>query len=85
VVVGPRGRIEIDPRRLMTREASILGMSLHNVLATEHARIQLAIVARLESGALRPVVGRELPLAAADDAHRAVLAPGAHGKIVLVP
>lgn len=85
VVVGNRGRIEIDPRRLMTREASILGMSLHNLAPADQGRIQLAIVAGLEAGTLRPVVGRELPLAAAAEAHRAVLARGAHGKIVLVP
>ena len=36
-------------------------------------------------GTLTPVVGREFPLAEANEAHRAVLAPGAAGKIVLVP
>jgi peptide/nickel transport system substrate-binding protein len=36
-------------------------------------------------GSLKPVVGREMPLAEAAEAHRAVLEPGAHGKIVLVP
>ncbi len=44
-----------------------------------------AIVAGLENGTLRPVVGRELPLADAPAAHEAVLEPGALGKIVLVP
>jgi NADPH2:quinone reductase len=38
----------------------------------------------LDAGALRPVVGRELPLAEAPEAHRAVMSPGASGKIVLV-
>jgi NADPH2:quinone reductase len=84
VVVGSRGRIEIDPRLTMTRDSSVLGMSLNNQPLEEKARIQLAIVAGLENGTLRPVVGRELPLAQAAEAHRAVLAPGARGKIVLV-
>ena len=36
----------------------------------------------LASGALTPVVGQELPLADAAEAHRRVMAPGARGKIV---
>ena len=44
-----------------------------------------ALVAGLSNGTLNPVVGRELPLAEAPSAHEAVMAPGALGKIVLVP
>jgi NADPH2:quinone reductase len=44
-----------------------------------------ALGAGLANGTLRPVVGRELPLAEAAAAHRTVLEPGAYGKIVLVP
>ncbi len=85
VVVGSRGKVEIDARHAMTRDASILGMSLNNLSLEEKARIQPAILAGLENGSLRPVVGRELPLARAAEAHRAIMAPGARGKIVLVP
>ena len=42
-------------------------------------------VAGLESGALNPVVGTELPLRDAAQAHQQVMAPGAKGKIVLIP
>jgi len=38
----------------------------------------------LENGALRPVIGKELPLSEASQAHRAVMEPGAFGKIVLL-
>jgi NADPH2:quinone reductase len=85
VVVGSRGKVELDPRLAMTRDLAILGMSLNNATADEKLRMQGAIVAGLENGSLRPVVGRELPLAQAADAHRAVMSPGARGKIVLVP
>ena len=44
-----------------------------------------ALTAGLANGTLRPVVGRELPLAEAAAAHKAMLEPGAYGKIVLVP
>ena len=36
-------------------------------------------------GNLNPVIGKEMPLAQAVDAHHAVLQPGAYGKIVLIP
>jgi NADPH:quinone reductase len=84
VVIGNRGRVEIDARDAMSRDADIRGMVLPNTPPPEMASIHAALVAGLENGALRPVIGRELPLAEAPQAHRAVLEPGAFGKIVLV-
>ncbi len=69
----------------MTRDSSILGMSSVNATGEELQGIHAAIVAGLEIGSLRPVVGRELPLAEAEQAQRAVLEPGAFGKIALLP
>ncbi len=43
------------------------------------------VLAGVAEGALRPVVGREMPLKDAADAHVAVLGSGMDGKIVLVP
>jgi NADPH:quinone reductase len=83
VVVGNRGRVEIDPRQAMGRDAAILGMTLFNVTDRDLDEIHAALGAGLENGTLRPVVGRELPLAEAPRAHQAVMEPGAHGKIVL--
>ena len=83
VVIGTRGRVEIDPRQTFGRDAAIMGMTLFNSSPAELAAIHMALVAGLESGALAPVVGRELPLAAAPAAHAAVLEGGAVGKIVL--
>jgi NADPH2:quinone reductase len=85
VVVGSRGRVEIDPRKTMARDAAILGMSLLNAPPEELSGIHSALRAGLEAGTLRPVVGRELPLSEAARAHEEVLKPGAHGKIVLIP
>jgi NADPH2:quinone reductase len=84
-VIGSRGRVEIDPRDAMSRDADIRGMALPNTPAAELASIHAALVAGLENGALRPVIGKELPLAEAPQAHRAVMEPGAFGKIILVP
>lgn len=85
VVIGSRGPIEIDPRATMGRDSSILGMSLMNATPEELHAIHSALVAGLENGTLRPVVGQEMPLQDAARAHRAVMEPGAYGKIVLVP
>lgn len=85
VVVGSRGVVEINPRLAMTRDAAVFGMSLFNASERELQGANAAIVAGLENGTLRPVVGRELPLTEAARAHELVLEPGAQGKIVLLP
>ena len=83
VVIGNRGRVEIDPRGAMGKDAAILGMTLFNSPAAEIAAMHAAIVAGLTNGSLSPIVGREFPLADAALAHQAVMEPGALGKIVL--
>ena len=85
VVIGCRGTVEINPRQAMLRDAAILGMILFNASPEERDRIHAALAAGLRNGTLRPVVREEMPLAQAAAAHEKVLAPGAYGKIVLVP
>jgi NADPH2:quinone reductase len=84
VVVGNRGRVEIDARQAMGRDAAILGMTLFNATEADLVSIHAALVAGLENGTLNPVVGREMPLADAPRAHAAVMEPGALGKTVLI-
>jgi len=85
VVIGNRGRVEIDARKIMSKDCAVYGLALWGIAPDEIRRAHAAIIAGLESGALNPVVGREMPLADAARAHAAVMEPGAHGKIVLVP
>jgi len=85
VVIGNRGRVEIDPRKAMARDGAILGMTLFNATPEESREIHAGLVAGLENGTLNPVIGKEFPLADAVKAHLAVMEPGAYGKIVLVP
>jgi len=85
VVIGNRGRVEIDPRKIMIKDVSVFGLALWGIPADEIRRAHEAIVAGLESGALNPVVGTEMPLKDAARAHQQVMAPGAKGKIVLIP
>lgn len=87
VVVGSRGNVEINPREIMAREATVTGFVLWRVSERDAQEIHAALQAGLADGTLRPVVAAELPLASAPEAHRRVMAPGggARGKIVLVP
>lgn len=85
VVVGNRGTVEINARAAMSRDAAILGMMLTHATPAQLAGIHAALVEGLRNGTLRPVIGQELPLAQAPRAHEAVMEPGHHGKIVLVP
>jgi NADPH2:quinone reductase len=85
VVIGSRGMVQIDPRDTMTRDAMILGMLLFNTPESDKKAIHSALEKGFEKGDLRPVVGKELPLAEAPRAHDEVMRPGAYGKIVLSP
>jgi NADPH:quinone reductase len=85
VVIGSRGRVEIDARDLMMRDADIRGMLQFNTPAPDKASIHAALGAGLANGTLNPVIDREIPLADAARAHEIIMAKDAHGKIVLVP
>lgn len=85
VIVGSRGALEFTPRLLMARDAIVYGMMLPNMTADEWRVVNDGVRAALAAGTLRPLVGQELPLADAPKAHEAVMAPGAAGKIVLIP
>ncbi|GGJ42626.1 NADPH:quinone reductase [Neoroseomonas lacus] len=85
IVIGNRGEITVNPRLAMMKELDIRGIALWNATPAQVKPMMQDIMAGVAEGSLRPVIGREMPLADAAAAHVAVLAPGAHGKIVLVP
>ena len=86
-VVGNRDTIEINPRDLMAKESSILGVL--GGTPEEHKAAFAAINAGLERGFLVPVVDRSFNFGLADapKAHEEVIAHshGSAGKIVLLP
>jgi NADPH2:quinone reductase len=84
IVIGSRGEVTINPRELMARRASIRAFTLWGITPAEEADIHAGLFAGLENGTLRPVVGKELPLADAARAHKEILEPGSAGKIVLI-
>jgi len=85
IVIGSRGEITINPRDLMSRRGSIRGFTLWALNESEIAEIHAGILTGLENGTLRPVVGKQIPLAEAARAHREVTTSRASGKIILIP
>lgn len=83
VVVGNRGRIEINPRDAMLNEVDIRGMLTGHASETERQAIHEGLGQALSEGHLDPLVAGEFPLAQAAAAHEAVMAPGSCGKIIL--
>jgi NADPH2:quinone reductase len=84
IVIGNRGEVTINARELMGRRASIRAFTLWIITPDEEKEIHAGLLAGMESGTLRPVVGKEIPLAEAARAHKEILEPGAAGKVVLV-
>ncbi len=85
VTIGSRGDIEITPRDIMNCDGAILGMALKNFTGNVREQAVAAINAGLIKQTLAPVIRDELSLSHAADAHKRVLAPGAYGKIILIP
>ena len=68
----------------MTKELDILGVAPASRSDDEKRTIHSALVEAMRAGHLRPVIGKEYPMSEAVEAHTAVMAPGAYGKIVLI-
>lgn len=85
VIIGSRGRIEIDPRATMGKETDIRGLALANSSAEELEKTHNALYEAMASGVLKPVISARLPMAEAGKAHEMVMESGNCGKIILVP
>lgn len=83
VVVGSRGVIDFDPRSVMNRDAAVLGMNVANMPQEAFCSNMAVLQAALAEG-VRPLVGKEMPLAQAAQAHREVNR-GEGGKHILLP
>jgi NADPH:quinone reductase len=85
IIIGNRGDVTINARDLMARRSSARGFTLWAVTESETAEIHAALYAGMENNTLRPVIAKKIPLSEAARAHQEVLAPGASGKIILIP
>lgn len=85
VIIGSRGRIEIDPRATMGKETDIRGLALFNATRQELLETHEGLAKAMEKGDLSPAISKEFPLKNAPAAHELVMKDGNGGKIVLVP
>ena len=83
VVVGNRGTIEFNPRLLMIKDSSVIGMSIYNAEAKEYSGCMRAVLSAMEHGFFRPVVGGRYGLGEAAKAHGDLLGGGfSKGNII---
>ncbi|NWR59970.1 QOR oxidoreductase, partial [Bucorvus abyssinicus] len=86
MVVGCRGPVEINPRDTMSKESSIIGVSLFLATEEERQECAAAVLDGVEAGWLKPIVGSEYPLEKVVQAHEDIIhSSGARGKMVLLP
>ncbi len=87
VVVGSRGKVEIDARHLMTVSADVRGMQLYGATEQEFETMHREIGELLAAGSIKPIVGKRFTLSEAPLAHDYIINPpsGATGKVVLIP
>lgn len=90
VVIGMQGgrRAELDLGALLAKRAMVAATALRSRPVPEKATIVRGVVEQvwplIESGAIRPVVDRRLPLPEAAEAHRIVESSDHFGKVLLV-
>jgi len=79
---------KLDPALLVGRNVAVRGLYLGRLLAHRPEVVRAAIaelVSLWQDGAVRPLVGAELPLEQAAEAHRLIESRASTGKVVLVP
>jgi NADPH2:quinone reductase len=79
---------DVSPAWLVGRNIGVHGFYLGRLMGRDPERVARAAqdVLRLwEGGVVRPVVGAELPLDEAAEAHRLIESRQSTGKVVLIP
>ncbi|MCP2337428.1 NAD(P)H-quinone oxidoreductase [Actinomadura rupiterrae] len=90
VIIGMQGGYEakLNLVELVVQRKSVFGTTLRSRPADQKAAIVAAVQRNvwpmIESGAVRPVIERKVPMAQAAEAHRLMAAGGYFGKILLV-
>ena len=90
IAVGYAGGMwqEVNPAWLVGRNIGVHGFYLGRLIGRDPDRVERAakdVLGLWEAGAVRPIVGAELPLDNAADAHRLIESRQSTGKVVLIP
>lgn len=83
IIIGSRGKIEIDPRMTMGKETEIRGLALFAGSAEEQADTHKNLFKLMVEGVINPVISQILSLSDAAKAHEMVMQDGNCGKIIL--
>lgn len=83
VIIGSRSPVEINPRDIMSREATVTGILLFNATEQEMVQLYARLAAGMANGAISPIIGTSLPLAEAAQAHRLIGTSSIFGNLVL--
>lgn len=83
VIVGSRGTIEFTPRNLMTNDATITGMALTYPESKDVVEMHHGVTALVESGFLKPVIGRTFSLDEIQEAHEHLMGSSGDGRTIL--
>lgn len=83
VIVGSRGTVEFTPRNLMTNDATITGMAVTHPESQDMIEMHHGVTALVQSGFLKPVVGRTFPLEEVKEAHEHLMGSSGDGRTVL--
>jgi len=84
VIIGSRGPVEINPRFLMMKDASVVGMGLLNANEKDWEDMGAALTAGFQNGTLTPIVDKEYPLEKVADVHKDIIeSSGAKGNLIL--
>ena len=63
IVIGNRGEVTINARDLMGKKGSIRAFTLWAATPQEMKEIHAGLYAGMDNGTMRPVIGKEIPLA----------------------
>lgn len=82
VIVGSRDTIKVDPRMLMTNQATVTGLSITNPSHEELNEIIAGVTAMLDTGALSPMIGKKYTLEEATRAHEELKNSSGAGRFI---
>lgn len=82
VVVGSGGPIDFNPGSTMAKDAEILGMMAGNLNEDEYNKV-MDILSKALDNRMKVIIGKELPLSKAPDAHQALHEKGLNGKVIM--
>lgn len=84
VIIGSRDTIEVNPRNLMTNEATVTGMTFTSPTQKAMNEVYFGLNAFLETGAIDPLIGDEFTLDEPIEAHKALMESSGNGRTIFI-